>query len=211
MFSKLFGRKNLEHTDDKVWLNLEQKYRGIANEALGGIHTSALPIIVAHFSDSLTSIQTALELLSVPHIVYRSAIGGQQINTLALDNVLLVMAESLVGESGDGNSSERRVQIAVMEHHPLPPHDEQIVRFAESISGSVRLTFHASLDDSLLTLFGGDSVKTLWKQLDLPDDQPLVHALVGQSLQSAQRRIQQKARGDQPAASAAQWLQTNMP
>jgi hypothetical protein len=210
MLSKLFGRNHVQRLEDHMWLNLEQKYRGIARGAVASTRASALAVIVAHFSDSFSSMQTALELLNIPHAAYRSAIGGQQLVTTCKGAVLLVMADSLVSDGGDSPSSDGGVDMTVMEHHPLLPDDERIVRFAETLRCPVRLGFHASLDDPLLTLFNGESVRKLLRALEIPDNEPLTHTLISQSIQSAQRRIEQKAHSNQPALSAAQWLETNM-
>lgn len=50
--------------------------------------------------------------------------------------------------------------------------------------------FFLSLDDDLMRIFGGDSIKKIMERLAIPDDEPIVHRWVTQSIESAQKRVE---------------------
>ncbi len=55
-------------------------------------------------------------------------------------------------------------------------------------AGSSR--FFLSLDDSLLRIFAGDRIKAIMDRLKMPEGEPIEHAIVTRSLESAQRKVE---------------------
>ena len=55
-------------------------------------------------------------------------------------------------------------------------------------AGSSR--FFLSLDDSLLRIFAGDRIKSIMDRLKMPEGEPIEHAIVTRSLESAQRKVE---------------------
>jgi preprotein translocase subunit SecA len=52
--------------------------------------------------------------------------------------------------------------------------------------------FFVSLEDDLLRLFGGDNIAGLMERLKLDEDAPLEHSLISRSLETAQRRVENR-------------------
>ena len=52
--------------------------------------------------------------------------------------------------------------------------------------------FYLSLDDSLLRIFGGDRLKAIMERLKMPEGEAIEHAMVNRSLESAQRKVEQR-------------------
>jgi preprotein translocase subunit SecA len=52
--------------------------------------------------------------------------------------------------------------------------------------------FYLSLDDSLLRIFGGERLKMIMEKLKMPDGEAIEHAMVNRSLESAQRKVEQR-------------------
>jgi preprotein translocase subunit SecA len=50
--------------------------------------------------------------------------------------------------------------------------------------------FYVSLDDSLMRVFGGDSVKGMIGKLGIPEDEPIQNSIITRSLESAQEKIE---------------------
>lgn len=50
--------------------------------------------------------------------------------------------------------------------------------------------FYISLEDDLMRLFGGDRLYNIVDKLKLPDDMPIDHAIMSNSIETAQRRIE---------------------
>jgi len=97
--------------------------------------------------------------------------------------------------------------VVVAERHPLREHDQRVVAWADSAAG--RIAFHVSLEDPLLALFVGDSLRAMLDQLGLTPGTPLQSALVSRSIEKAQARVASRAQADVPSDSAAGWLQAN--
>jgi preprotein translocase subunit SecA len=52
--------------------------------------------------------------------------------------------------------------------------------------------FYLSLDDSLLRIFGGERLKMIMEKLKMPEGEAIEHAMVNRSLESAQRKVEQR-------------------
>ena len=50
--------------------------------------------------------------------------------------------------------------------------------------------FYISLDDSLMRIFGGDTIKTLIQKVDLPEEQEIENRLISKSIENSQERIE---------------------
>ncbi len=52
--------------------------------------------------------------------------------------------------------------------------------------------FYLSLDDPLLRIFGGERLKSIMERLKMPEGEAIEHAMVNRSLESAQRKVEQR-------------------
>jgi preprotein translocase subunit SecA len=52
--------------------------------------------------------------------------------------------------------------------------------------------FYLSLDDPLLRIFGGDRLKSIMERLKMPEGEAIEHPMVNRSLESAQRKVEQR-------------------
>ncbi len=52
--------------------------------------------------------------------------------------------------------------------------------------------FYLSLEDSLLRIFGGDRLGAIMSRLKMPEGEAIEHAMVNRSLESAQRKVEQR-------------------
>lgn len=50
--------------------------------------------------------------------------------------------------------------------------------------------FYISLEDDLMRLFGGEKIKDMFDNINLPDDEPLEHKLLTRSIENAQRKVE---------------------
>ena len=117
--------------------------------------------------------------------------------------VEVALAQDLVSPS----SPDPALTIVVAERHPLREHDERVAAWADSAAG--RIVFHVSLDDPVLALFVGESLRPILDKLGLREDAPLQSPLLSRSVANAQAKVRNRASGDVPSDSAAGWLQAN--
>jgi len=52
--------------------------------------------------------------------------------------------------------------------------------------------FFLSLDDDLMRIFGGDTIKNIMEKLSVPDDEPIVHKWVTKAIETAQKRVESR-------------------
>jgi len=52
--------------------------------------------------------------------------------------------------------------------------------------------FYLSLEDELMRIFGGDTIKDIMERLNVPEDEPIVHRWVTRAIESAQKRVEQR-------------------
>jgi len=50
--------------------------------------------------------------------------------------------------------------------------------------------FYISLEDDLMRLFGGDRIRDMIDNINMPDDEPLEHKILTRSIESAQRKVE---------------------
>jgi preprotein translocase subunit SecA len=50
--------------------------------------------------------------------------------------------------------------------------------------------FFLSLDDDLMRVFGGETIKKIMDTLNVPEDEPIVHRMVTRSIEGAQKRVE---------------------
>ncbi len=50
--------------------------------------------------------------------------------------------------------------------------------------------FYLSLEDELLRIFGGDSIKKILSTLRIPDDEPIQHKLLSRQIETAQKKVE---------------------
>lgn len=52
--------------------------------------------------------------------------------------------------------------------------------------------FYLSLDDELMRIFGGDTIKAMMERLNVPDNEPIVHRWVTKAIEGAQKRVESR-------------------
>ncbi len=50
--------------------------------------------------------------------------------------------------------------------------------------------FYLSLEDELMRIFGGDTIKNIMERLNVPEDEPIVHRWVTKAIEGAQKRVE---------------------
>jgi hypothetical protein len=104
-------------------------------------------------------------------------------------------------------SPNPELSVVVAERHPLREHDERLTAWADAAAG--RIGFHVSLEDPLLAVFVGESLRPMLEKLGMTADAPLENGMVSRGIEGAQERVKRQAKADLPADSAEAWLRAN--
>jgi hypothetical protein len=194
----LFGRpkSRVELLSDKIWMSHRAKLNGIRREiAERSSSSSAAIILVAHFQDVLEDLNA---------VVAENPWNAPQMATMA-ENLSTEIASRL-------NLDETAtIDLVVAERHPIVAEDDKVVQFAKGLPCKCRMAYHVSLEDPVLKQFSGEWVTGVLKKLGMAEDESLESPLVNRRLRDSQKKIEETAIGNQPASSAAEWMQLNMP
>lgn len=200
LLSRLFGssQKSSVDTDTEVvWLTDDARFKGIEQDLLRISNSRSVAILlIAHFDDVQARLESLLENYDgdVPALVVRASDLSPSI-------------------AASFNAEENTViDLIVVERHPLVSEDERVLAgFADDLPCRCRVTYHVSLDDALMQLFAGESVRDILRKMGMPEDERIESRMVQRRIKQAQKKLSAAATGNQPAATAAQWLQKNMP
>jgi hypothetical protein len=199
IFDLFAGRKSdVEILDDMIWLTKKVKYERMADsiaERLASRDPPVAVILVAHFRDCLNELRSTIATRRMNGRVTVAAV--EKLNAVRA-------AQTLFYES-------QTVDVIVGERHPLASHDDAVVEFARRLCCRCRLSHYLSLEDALLKSMASEWLPNLLKRLGMKDDDAIHSRLVSRRIKDCQARIQGLAFADEPADSAQQWIQRNIP
>lgn len=97
-------------------------------------------------------------------------------------------------------------RIIFIEHHPMKTKED--ILFAElNLKEAIILT---SLDEPLLSIFGGEKMIGILQKLGIKEDEIIEHKLVTQSIANAQRKIEERMSIEQTTRSQTEWIERNL-
>jgi hypothetical protein len=189
---------NVECPPHAIWVSQAAKLKGIRQEiaeALARRTPPAAIFVVAHFSKPLRELQdmTAGISASVP---LRTCLAAE------IGSALRAFPAPVAGQG---------IDVIASENHPLPVHDEALLKSLEELSYPCRLTYHISLEDAVLRVFGGQRTIDLLRGMGMKDDEAIRSRMVTRRIRDAQRKVAESSWGDLPADSAEKWLELNSP
>lgn len=198
LFDALFGnrRTNVVVVPDRIWLTTDAKYAGLSKEAEQRSQSDTVAILlVAHFSDVLAKLD--------------------QIASQSAWNIpcMSVSASSLNAELAASLDLDRSsvIDVIVGERHPLPSVDDHLEAFANELPCRCRFAHHVSLEDSVMQVFVGETVKNMLKKMGMEEAQAIESQMVSRRIRQAQQKIEGRAFGAADAQSASEWLEKNCP
>jgi len=205
--------------DDKVWWNVERKLEGICAEIAATIAAGGNVLVLAHFEGGLAIVETALRTRPIEFREF-SLFDSSKLCSTHTDGAGKVWAglarafQPPKTRGPDKSAAARSgipLKIVVAERHPLRSRDEQLIQAAATVACQTQLTFHISLDDSLLANFGARSIQQLFKQLGVAEETCLSNSMITTAIRRAQEKIESRVANDLPAASIEDWFKYNLP
>lgn len=190
---------------DAVWLNRRAKMGGLRRHAEEHAPTRCV-LVLAQFPDTLRLLGEELAG-SACSVLEQEADTASFLGRRA--GLGLAPAWSVPGQVL-GADADRDLDVLVAERHPLRSHDDRIVEAIGRLSGRPRLTFHLSLDDSPFLEMQKEKIGSLLERLGMDEGEPIQTAMVAKAIARTQAQVAQRATGDQPADSAAEWLRLNL-
>jgi len=205
----------------RVWMGHQARAAGMVNALQRDVAEHAAVVLVVHFSataawwtEQLDAVQIAWTLLDTNDpgaAILREMPGNAQGGDPG--RVFLLHSDQVpdaAPHADAGTDAGADLCWHVAEPHCLTGRAERVDALASEL-GSPPPVHHASLDDPLLQMFGGEKTKTLMRRMGVADDEPIDNKMVSRSVVAAQQKVA-AAVGPavQPAESQEAWIALNM-
>lgn len=191
---------------DKIYKTEAAKFRAVVKEVKER-HENGQPVLIGTISiENNEKLSRLLSLEGVKHEVLnakqheREAAIHAQAGRLGAVTVATNMAGRgvdiiLGGNPQDLEQSQRVRELGGLyvigtERHEARRIDNQLRGRSGRQGDPGSSQFFASLEDSLLKIFGGERIKGLMETLNIPEDQPIEAGLISRAIESAQTKIE---------------------
>lgn len=168
--------------------------------------------LVTHFPDTFTNLQDELEKLEVEFSILADPIDEAvvtKISESSPNRVHLTIAQMLSVQPTTGKKQQPQVAMMVCERHPMPFYDESIVEWCRQLMYPVELGYFLSFDDPVLKFVVNEQVKLLLEQFGWGENELITSNMVSRRLDKVLKRLAAKVANEEPAPSAAEWLELN--
>ncbi len=184
---------------DVIYKNKAAKYRAVIN-TIEEVHATGRPILVGTTSiQQSEDLSAILKEKAIIHSVLNAKYHEKEADIIADAGQMgaVTIATNMAGRGtdivlGDGVSELGGLYILGTERHESRRIDNQLRgRCArQGDPGSTR--FFLSLEDDLMRLFGSDNIAGIMDKLGLEEDEPIEHKLVTRSIESAQKKVENR-------------------
>ncbi len=182
---------------DVIYKTKVAKYKAVTNE-IEECHKSGRPVLVGTTSIAQSEeLSTILKRRGIPHNVLNAKYHEKEAEIIsgAGQYGAVTIATNMAGRGtdivlGEGVPELGGLHIIGTERHESRRIDNQLRgRCArQGDLGSSR--FFLSLEDELMRLFGSDNISGIMDKLGMDEDDPIEHALVTRSIESAQKKVE---------------------
>jgi hypothetical protein len=193
MFS-IFNKKDKPEVTDMVFMSRLGKYKDLF-AAFSELNTV---LIVCYFKETGTELKkfmdgTGTSYREMPHAPFEPG------------KIHVIQAEHLLAYQADLSEAT----CIFMEHFPSYSREDQLLQHLYQTLKVRRVFFYVSVDEPLFRLFGGEKLVDLMKKLGLSEEEAVSHTMVTQSIERAQKKLEESLRGEIQADSAEAWIRLN--
>ncbi len=182
---------------DVVYKTEREKFKAVINE-IQEMHKLGRPVLVGTISVEKSEVLgKLLRKERIPHHILNAKYHEKEAEIVARagQNGAVTIATNMAGRGtdiklGPGVAGLGGLHILGTERHESRRIDNQLRGRAgrQGDPGSSR--FFISLEDDLMRLFGSDRIMKIMDRLGIEEDQPIEHALVSKSIETAQKRVE---------------------
>ncbi len=191
---------------DRIYKNVNAKWRAVVKE-IKERNGKGQPILVGTVSvEKNEFLAKLLRKVGVKHEVLNAKNHEREGEIIAQAGRLgaVTIATNMAGRGVDiilgGNPpSEEEAKkvreagglfVLGTERHEARRIDNQLRGRAGRQGDSGATQFYISLDDDLMRIFGGDSIKNLMERFNFPEDTPIEHKMISSSMERAQSQVE---------------------
>lgn len=190
-------RKDLQ---DLVYKSEDAKWRAIVAE-IKERHGKGQPLLVGTASIEKSEIlHGMLEKEGIPHEVLNAKNHGREAEIIQYAGYKdkVTIATNMAGRGtdialGPGVTELGGLHVLGTERHESRRIDNQLRGRSGRQGDPGSSQYFLSLDDNLMRIFGGDSVKNLMSRFGVGEDEVITHPIVSRSIRGAQRRVESQS------------------
>ena len=182
---------------DMVYKSEDAKWRAIVAE-IKDRHSKGQPLLVGTASiEKSEHLHGLLEKEGIPHEVLNAKNHSREAEIIqyAGHEGKVTIATNMAGRGtdialGPGVTDLGGLHVLGTERHESRRIDNQLRGRSGRQGDPGSSQYFLSLDDNLMRIFGGDSVKNLMNRFGVGEDEVITHPIVSRSIRSAQRRVE---------------------
>ena len=192
--NKPIQRKDLP---DVIFKNKRGKYKAVVRE-VERRHATGQPMLIGTTSiEQSEELSHMLDQANIPHSVLNAKYHEREAAIVALagQKGAVTIATNMAGRGtdislGEGVAEPGGLAIIGTERHESRRIDNQLRGRAGRQGDPGSSQFFLSLEDDLLRIFGGDSIKSFMEKMGLEEDEPINSRMVSNAIQKAQKRVE---------------------
>ena len=192
--NKPIQRKDLP---DVIFKNKRGKYKAVVRE-VERRHATGQPMLIGTTSiEQSEELSHMLDQANIPHSVLNAKYHAREAAIVALagQKGAVTIATNMAGRGtdislGEGVAELGGLAIIGTERHESRRIDNQLRGRAGRQGDPGSSQFFLSLEDDLLRIFGGDSIKSFMEKMGLEEDEPINSRMVSNAIQKAQKRVE---------------------
>ena len=182
---------------DVIYKTEKAKFDAVVRE-IEEMYKIGRPVLVGTRSiEKSEYLSKLLKKKGIPHQVLNAKYHEKEAEIIAKagHKGMVTIATNMAGRGvdiklGPGVKELGGLHIIGTERHEARRIDDQLRGRSgrQGDPGSSR--FYLSLEDELMRLFGGDTIKSLMNRLNIPDDEPIEHPMIAKAVERAQKRVE---------------------
>jgi|GEM_PF-6455284 len=216
MRSLPFARRSFEVYPDCFATNQRKLVEGVVQTARQRAEQGEWVIVGAQFANGFLELEKALGESGTEFTVVPPKFSPEVLSQNRLMLGLTASLQSLTGRDFDlvtnlGGQRPGRLNVMVLQRHPLRSNDEAFATTLNQIPLHVRAGFFLSLDDPLLGVSVPETLIEILQQMGMSNHQLVSSRMLTRRVQATQRRIAAVVNDPKPADSVQEWMDINLP
>ena len=183
--------------NDLVFISEAAKFNAVVRE-IKERHAKGQPILVGTIAiEKSELLSDMLMTAGVPHNVLNAKNHEREAEIIkdAGQRDAVTIATNMAGRGTDIKLGEGVIELGGLhilgtERHESRRIDNQLRGRAGRQGDAGSSQFFVSMEDDLMRLFGSERIKNMMKTMRIPEDQPLEHKMISNSIEAAQKKVE---------------------
>ncbi|MFA4930908.1 MAG: preprotein translocase subunit SecA [Patescibacteria group bacterium] len=186
-----------QDSNDLIYKTEEGKFNAVA-EVIKQKHEAGQPVLVGTISvEKSETLSDLLTRTGVPHNVLNAKHHEKESQIVSKAGVkgAVTIATNMAGRGTDIKIDDEVKELGGLhimgtERHESRRIDNQLRGRSGRQGDPGSSQFFVSLEDDLMRIFGSDKIKTMMETFGFPEDQPIEHKLITNSIEGAQKKVE---------------------